>query len=88
MSVRVITYDLNNPGQNYPRLLAAIKEFGAWAKLSESSYAVATNQSPHEVYRKLSAFIDRNDTLVVLTGTQPYAGQASQEVIDWLNRNL
>jgi hypothetical protein len=41
MSVLLVTYDLNKPGQNYEELKKYIDKFD-WARLSESSYAIET----------------------------------------------
>ncbi len=88
MAVRLITYDLNNPGQNHSKILTKIKAFSAWAKLSESSYAVETSESPQSIYSAFSPLLDQNDDFLVITLTSPLAGQASQKVIDWLQRRL
>ncbi len=88
MTVRLITYDLNKPGQNHSKVLTKIKAYGSWAKLSESSYAVKTNVSPQTIYDAFKPLLDRNDDFLVLTLTRPLAGQASKEVIDWLESNL
>lgn len=87
MSVKLVTYDLNKPGQNYEGLLKQIKQF-AWARLSESSYAVETDLTPKALYDLLSPYLDASDTLLVITLTAPYYGRASKEVIDWLERRL
>ena len=88
MAVRIITYDLNKPGQNHAKVLKKIKEYGNWAQLSESSYAVKTNEVPSTIYNKFKPLLDQNDTFLVLTLTRPYDGQARKEVHDWLRNAL
>ena len=88
MPVRLITYDLNKPGQNHSKVLARIKEYGSWAKLSESSYAVETNETPQSIYAAFSSVKDKNDDFEVITLTSPWDGQASKDVIDWLQKRL
>lgn len=88
MAVRLITYDLNKPGQNHNKVLTKIKAFGSWARLSESSYAVETNESPQAIFNAFKPLLDQNDDFLVITLTRPWAGQASQEVIDWLQNRL
>ena len=46
MSAYIITYDLSQPGRNYDDLYARIKSYGAWARITESSWAVVTEQNP------------------------------------------
>lgn len=88
MGVYLVTYDLNNPGQKHTAVLKAIKEFPGWAKLSESSYGVETNLTSKQVFDHLSGYIDKNDTLLVISLSKPYFGQATKEVIDWLDGTL
>jgi hypothetical protein len=87
MAVLLVTYDLNRPGQDYPELLKAIKGY-AYAKLSESSYAILTDKTPQAVYSQLLPFIDKNDNLYVINLKQPYGGQGLKEVNDWLSKYL
>lgn len=87
MSVKLITYDLKKPGQDYSGVLKYIKNH-AWAMLSESSYAIATDASADEIYRVLRPLIDDNDVLLVIGLHGPYQGWASKAVHDWLNKYL
>ena len=50
MPVKLITYDLNAKGQKNAEVLAKIKSFGMWARLSESSYAIKTNLTTDQLY--------------------------------------
>jgi hypothetical protein len=87
MSVKLITYDLDKPGQDYTDLLKEIKSF-SWARLSESSYAVDTDLSPSQLYDRLSPYTDANDTIYVIPLHSPYRGFGPKEVNDWLERHL
>jgi hypothetical protein len=87
MPVLLITYDLKKPGQDYSDLYKVIKEY-AWARLSESSYAIETNESPEVVFNKLEPYIDANDYLLVITLKRPFAGRNAKDVIDWLESRL
>ena len=87
MSVLLITYDLKRPGQDYPDLLKYIKGH-AWARLSESSYAIETSLSPSAVLAQARKFIDANDTIFVITLTSPWDGFGPKDVIEWLQKRL
>ncbi|WEM44739.1 hypothetical protein PTW35_26150 (plasmid) [Photobacterium sp. DA100] len=87
MSVLLVTYDLNSPGQNHSKLLSAIKEY-PWAMLSESSYAIKTVDSPTTIYNILKSHIDKNDSLYVITMKKPYCGYGHTDVNNWLEENL
>ena len=87
MSVLLVTYDLNSPGQKHSELLAELKEF-PWAKLSESSYAVQTSLTPDQLYNRLSKHTDKNDNIFIITLKKPWQGYGPKDVIDWLSNKL
>lgn len=87
MAVLLVTYDLNKPGKDYNDLLKTIKAYG-WARLSESSYAIKTEQTPQQVFDILKPYLDQNDNLYVITLKKPYAGFGPTDVNDWLDSNL
>lgn len=87
MAVLLVTYDLKSPGQKHSKLLDAIKEY-PWARLSESSYAIRTVETPSTVFNVLKSHIDDNDNLYIVTVTRPYTGYGPQDVNDWLDNSL
>lgn len=88
MSTLLVTYDLNLESKR-PNITKKLKDsFPSWAKLSESSYAIETNMTPMQVYGVFEPLLDGNDNLLVITLKRPYYGQASKEVIDWLDGTL
>ena len=87
MAVLLITYDLKRPGQAYDSMMAYIKQH-PWARLSESSYAIETNTSPHAVSSRIREITDSNDNIYVITLTRPYYGWGPQDVNEWLQQRL
>ena len=87
MSTMLVTYDLKKPGQDYSDLLKEIKSF-AWARLSESSYAVDADLSPKQLYDRLAPYLDTNDQLYVIGLHRPFWGYGPKAVNDWLERYL
>ncbi len=87
MSTLLVTYDLKKPGQDYKDFYAVIKSYG-WARLSESSYAIATTETPKTVIDKLLPHVDQNDRLFVIGLGQYWAGLGPQDVYNWLKQNL
>lgn len=88
MSVKLITYDLNSQGQKHAEVLAKIKEFGTWARLSESSYAVKSSLTTEQICNKFTNLIDDNDSFLVIPMTQFHCGWTTEDVHDWLDNNL
>lgn len=88
MAVYLVTYDLNKETTR-PNIVKHIKDgYSAWAKLSESSYAIKTSNTPSEVFNYLKPMIDDNDNLYVVTLKKPYSGRGPKDVNDWLENNL
>ena len=87
MSVKLVTYDLDKPGQDYTDLLKEIKKF-SWARLSESSYAIETDLTPSQLYARFKQYVDANDTIYVIVLNRPYVGQGPKEVNEWLENHL
>lgn len=81
----LISYDLHNPGQNYDTLIAAIKAYGSWAKISRSCWAVKTNQNAVQIRNNLSRFIDSDDVLFVCHFDNWAANNLPVDVSNWLN---
>ena len=86
MSVKLITYDLNQPGQKHQKVVEKIKDYGKWARLSESSYAVDTASSA--IFEDFKPLLDQNDHFLVVAMSKPFAGRQSNEVLDWLRNRL
>lgn len=61
-----ISYDLNNPGQNYAAAIDTIKSLGSWAKVQKSFWYVKSNFSAEQAIEKISTKIDKNDSLIVI----------------------
>jgi len=87
MAVLLVTYDLNKQGQNYSKFLEVVKSY-AWARLSESSYAIETSKSPETIYTELNPYTDANDNFLIITLSQPYFGWHDRDVIGWLSNRL
>ncbi|MEK4030711.1 CRISPR-associated protein Cas2 [Pseudobacillus sp. FSL P4-0506] len=65
MSAKIITYDLDSPGQNYQLLIAEIKRYPNCVKITESCWVINNDQSCVDVRDNLKRFIDENDRLLV-----------------------
>jgi len=87
--VYIISYDLSSPGQNYERVLKAIKANNAWARLGGSSYVVISNNTEVQIRDLIMNEMDTNDKLFVGILKAPAAWYGlGDEVSDWLKKNL
>jgi hypothetical protein len=84
--VFLVTYDLNNPGQKYQRVIQAIKSMGDWCHCLESTWLLKTSLTAEQVATRLRQQMDANDKLLV-TAFNAYSSQGwlSQEVWNWIN---
>ena len=90
MAVLLLTYDLNKEGNSKVdyKEFYKIRNTYAYARLSESSYALYTSETPQMVFTKLRPHMDANDHVYVINLKRPYTGFGPQEVNDWLEKNL
>jgi len=87
MAILLVTYDLNNKGQDYSGVLKVIEAY-SHTKLSESSYAIDATESPNVIYEKIKPSLDKNDNLYVITLSNPRMGYANSDVLKWLKGHL
>lgn len=62
----IVSYDLYNPGQDYSKVIEAIKDLGSWAKIHKSVWYVNSNYSASQAVDKVWAAMDTNDSLFVV----------------------
>jgi len=65
MACYIISYDLIGK-RDYEALYEAIKSYGAWAQITESTWAVVTTKTAVEVREHLSSIMDEDDRLFVV----------------------
>lgn len=65
MTTYIVSYDLRKV-RNYDALYAAIKNFGTYAKILESLWAIKTSLSAKQIRDSLSEHIDDDDGLFVI----------------------
>jgi len=83
------SYDLKNPGQNYDRVIAAIKGLGSWAKVQYSMWYVSTSYTAKQAADIVRQAQDANDTLIAVDATNNDAAWygLDQTVSEFLQRN-
>lgn len=88
MSCYLISYDLSGEDADYDGLIAAIKEYGTWAHITESFWAIVTDTNAKDVRANLTQYLSSGSRiLVVKSGTE----SAWSNVIcknEWLKKHL
>lgn len=83
--IYAISYDLNQPGQNYDELHEAIKSCGPWWHYLDSTWLVDTNLTAQAVWNKLSPHTDKNDNILIIGVSRDYAGWLPPKAWEWIN---
>jgi hypothetical protein len=68
-----ISYDLITPGQNYDKVIEAIKSLGSWARVHKSFWYVNSEHSEKEAADHIWKVMDRNDKLIVVNASSNLA---------------
>lgn len=84
MSVYLITYDLNRPGQQYEALYEAIKSFGAWWHYLDSTWLVQTSLSAQSVWNRLEPAFDKNDRILISALSTDRQGWLPEDAWKWI----
>lgn len=84
-----VSYDLKDPGQNYDRVITAIKGLGSWAKVQYSLWYVSSNFSASQAAEVVRRAQDSNDTLIVIDATSNEASWygITEEVTQFIKRH-
>lgn len=90
MNTLLISYDLNRPHQDYPKLLDKLRSYGTYWHHLDSLWIIKTSESAKEMRDVLKAFIDSNDELLVvnITGDPAAWTGFSDRASKWLKDNL
>ena len=83
MSVILITYDIKKQEKNNPALYNLIKHY-FHIKLSESTYAIYTDEPTSFIYSKFKDFVGKDDRLYIIKLQKPWSGYGPRENRDWL----
>lgn len=89
--VYMITYDLNSPGQNYDKVIEAIKDAsnGVWCTFWKSSYLIKSNfKSADDVFAKIKPHLDGNDKVLVIEVKNNKQGWLTKEEWKYINESI
>lgn len=86
MSAYIVAYDLRNEVRR-PPIVEEVKAT-AWAKLSESCYAIDTNETASAVRKRFMKHLDSDDYLYVITISRPWSAFGLTTVIEWLTKRI
>lgn len=88
MTVFVVSYDLNNPGQNYDDLYKAIRSIGSWWHYLDSTWLVSTNLTAKNIYDRLSPHLDSNDRILIIEAGKNWHARINDQAYQWIRLHL
>ncbi|MBX2856287.1 MAG: hypothetical protein KTR21_14950 [Rhodobacteraceae bacterium] len=84
MKVFLLTFDLHNEDVR-PSILAEIKNFQSWAKLTESSYTLVSERTAKDLMDNLFfRLLGGGDQMYIIELGADWRGRGPKEVIQWL----
>jgi len=87
MPCYIISYDLRN-NRNYESLYKAIKDYGTWARITESTWAIVTDEPAKEIREYLLEHMDDDDRLFIVKSGIEAAWQNVRCRNQWLKKHL
>lgn len=89
MAAYQISYDLQQPGQDYDDLYDAIRSYDGYCHVLESTwFVVSDDTSTSSVRDHLKKHIDSNDKLLVTKVGYGWATTFSNDQTDWMHEHL
>ncbi|AZV56046.1 CRISPR-associated protein Cas2 [Clostridium sp. AWRP] len=87
-SSKIVSYDLCAPGKDYKDLIDFIKSYSVWARVTESTWIIGTDETCVSLRDKLKQYTDSNDRLFVAALTEEAAWYNVKCDTDYLRNNL
>jgi hypothetical protein len=85
--ILVVTYDLKQPAASYEPLFEALKSQDSWAHYMSSTWLVATEDSPNELWDKLGDHIFKGDRMLITRLAPGYHGWMPTKAWEWIKRH-
>lgn len=83
----IITYDLVN-NTDYEPLYNAIKSYGTWGKITESTWVIVTNRPASMIRDHLLQFLKPTDRILVVKTAHVAAWHDTLASNEWVKANL
>jgi hypothetical protein len=85
--ILVVTYELKQPAAAYTPFFDTLKSQNSWAHYMASTWFIATNKSPQELYDEVERFIHEGDRLLITTLVPGYQGWLAKKAWEWIDRH-
>ena len=86
--VYIVSYDLKKPGRDYVGLIEQLQNSLRWWHYLESTWLIATSESPSELYNRLSAHLDSGDNILIIEAGNHIYGILPKKAWEWICREI
>jgi hypothetical protein len=85
--ILIVTYDLRGAAGSYEEFFDALKSEDSWSHYLRSTWLVATNKSPDEMFQELRPFLRSGDHLLVTSLSRDRQGWLPHKAWEWIRRH-
>ena len=82
--VYVISYDLRKPGKDYTGLIEQLQYSPRWWHYLASTWLISTTESASQLYNRLAAHLDGNDSILIIDAGNQIGGWLSKDAWEWI----
>ena len=87
MATYIISYDIPE-GSDYDGLIGCIKKYGTWAHITQSTWAVVSEDAASSIRDNLNGFIPQGGRLIVVQTANIAAWNNTMCTNEWLQKNI
>lgn len=87
MASYIISYDIPK-GSDYDSLISCIKQYGTWAHITESTWAIVSHDSASSIRDTLNHYIPDGGRLIVVQSANVAAWNNTMCTNEWLQKNI
>jgi hypothetical protein len=87
MSVLLITYEYRETSMELDPVPSLLRKY-KHVQVSESSYAIVTNEKTVTVLAKIKPYLRTNTLLFIVTVMQPFTVQGLDHLKEWFRKHL
>ncbi len=88
MPVYCVSYDLKGPNRDYESLIEALQSEGRWWRFLESTWLISTDETPSDLWKRLSPTITRKDCILIIEVRNNAQGWLPREAWEWIRNNV
>ncbi len=84
----LVSYDLRKRGKDYMGLTEQLQHSPRWWHYLMSTWLIATSESPSELYNRLAAHLDPDDSILIIEAGNHIYGQLTKAAWEWIYREI